>query len=461
MGGAPPPRSDGAHSNPTLPHKATPIAQKIPQTAPPRPSGPQNPLCSSGFCGRSSECQTNVHLRQSLVHPARSATRPAGLGRSVRPMCVRRGVSWGVRAPYDLARDDHLLLPARRLAVLAAAALAIPIAGCGSSSDSSSSGGANDPAKAIPASAPFYLEATVRPTGQQRTDLEAALSKILRTNDPGAKITELIDKSGKEKGKSYAKDIEPWLGDKAAVAITGFAAGQPQFAVVINSTDDAKASDLINTDSSYKTKRSFEGTDYRYDPSDKTARGGRRALPRDRLGAVVQAGRAPARQGRRSRWGPTRTSRTRARRSAGAPASCSWTCRASCARVAGSAGSSLGPSELSAINSVFKRYRAFGVGIGADAQAIRLSVATLGGGSRRQRPGHLAPARQGSGRGVAGADAEGRRQDDLRSARFAQGPQLRQRRRHDLRRDLPVRDGDRPERQGGPAVMDGRRRPVR
>jgi len=49
--------------------------------------------------------------------------------------------------------------------------------------------------------------------------------------------------------------------------------------------------------------------------------------------------------------------------------------------VAGTAGSSLGPSELSAINGLFKRFRSFGVGIGADASAIRMSVATLGEGS--------------------------------------------------------------------------------
>jgi hypothetical protein len=49
--------------------------------------------------------------------------------------------------------------------------------------------------------------------------------------------------------------------------------------------------------------------------------------------------------------------------------------------TAGSAGSALGPSELAAINNVFKRFRAFGVGISADAAAVRMSVVTLGEGS--------------------------------------------------------------------------------
>jgi len=66
--------------------------------------------------------------------------------------------------------------------------------------------------------------------------------------------------------------------------------------------------------------------------------------------------------------------------------------------VAGSAGSSLGPSELSAINGVFKRFRAFGVGIGADAQAIRMSVATLGeGAAPGNGPGSALPLEKAPG----------------------------------------------------------------
>lgn len=286
--------------------------------------------------------------------------------------------------------------PARRLAVLAAAVLAIPIAGCGSSSDSSSSGGDSDPAKAIPASASFYLEATVRPSGKQRTDLQAALSKILRTDDPGAKITELIDKAAKKEGKSYAKDIEPWLGDKAAVAITGFVAGEPQFALVVDSTDDGKANDLIESDSSYRTKRSFEGTDYRYDPSDKTAA----AVVDHHLviasePAFKQVSHLLDKGG--ESLGTNQDLQDARAKVGGRPGFMFVDLQGLLRSVAGTAGSNLGPGELSAINSVFKRYRAFGVGIGADAQAIRLTLATLGGGSAGNGPGTSLPLEQAPG----------------------------------------------------------------
>ena len=59
-------------------------------------------------------------------------------------------------------------------------------AGCGSSSGS---GGSDDPAALIPAGAPVYVEGVLHPDGKVRSDLEGALKKILRTDDPGAKIT--------------------------------------------------------------------------------------------------------------------------------------------------------------------------------------------------------------------------------------------------------------------------------
>jgi hypothetical protein len=287
-------------------------------------------------------------------------------------------------------------LSPRRLAVLAAMALAVPVAGCGSSSDSSSGGGAGDPAKAIPPSAPFYLEVTVRPTGRQLADLEAAGRKILRTNDPAAKVKELIDKAGKKDGKTFDKDIKPWLGDKAAVALTGFAAGQAQFAVVINSTDDAKASALLASDSSYRTKRSFEGTDYRFDPSDGTAGG---VIKHYLVIASEPSFKQVAHlldKGGDSLATSQFLQDARSKTGGGGRVGFMYVDLQGLLRtVAGSAAATFSPTQLSAVNSLFKRYRAFGVGISADAQAVRLSVASVGsGGATGSGPGSALPLDQ-------------------------------------------------------------------
>jgi hypothetical protein len=268
-------------------------------------------------------------------------------------------------------------------------ALAIPIAGCGSSD--SSSGGDNDPAKAVPASAPLYLEATVRPSGKQRTDLEAALGKILNTGDPGGKIKELINQSASKDGQSYEKDIEPWLGDKAAITITGVAAGKPQTAAILTSTDDSKAEDSLSKEKSYSDKRSYEGTDYRYDPSDRSAAAvtkgfaivGDETAVKQIIGVLDKGGDSLA----------SNVDLQDARDKVGGDPGFMFVDLQSLLRdTMGSAGSALGPQQLSAFNGLFKSLRAIGVGVSANADAVRMNVVTLGEGpGTGQGPGSSLP----------------------------------------------------------------------
>jgi Protein of unknown function (DUF3352) len=299
-----------------------------------------------------------------------------------------------VGVPPTICAVTTLPLSPRRLSVLAAVALAIPIAGCGSS-DSSSSGD-TDPAKAIPASAPFYLEATVRPAGKQKADLEAALGKILRTDDPAKKITELIDK-GSKNGKTFEKDVKPWLGDKAAIAVTGVSANNPDWAAVINSTDDAKANAALSGEPGYSTKRSYEGVDYRYSAKDKTSQGVVKGFAVAGTDAGFKQVVNVLEKGADSL--ATNVDLQDARSKVGGRPGFMFVDMQSLLRsTAGSAGSALGPSELAAINNVFKRFRAVGVGISADAAAVRMSVVTLGEGSGTGNgPGSTLPLEKAPG----------------------------------------------------------------
>src|SRR5919108_5183658 len=93
------------------------------------------------------------------------------------------------------------LVRRRRLSTLLLACVAAPaaiLAGCGG--DSGGSTADVGPAAAVPANAPLYLDATVKPTGQAQTDAKAALSKVLDTQDPGGKIVSLIESESKSEG---------------------------------------------------------------------------------------------------------------------------------------------------------------------------------------------------------------------------------------------------------------------
>ncbi|HEX7298167.1 MAG TPA: DUF3352 domain-containing protein [Solirubrobacteraceae bacterium] len=160
---------------------------------------------------------------------------------------------------------------ARRLLLVLLTVLAGVVAtGCGSGS---SSGGEHDPAALVPATAPLYAEATVRPEGKLRDDVEAALRKVLRTDDPAGKIEKAIDSSGKDDGLTFKDDVDPWLGDRVGVALTSLNGDKADFVAVIDSKNDAKAQEALKKTKGDIVQRSYEGVDYRYDRKERTAAG--------------------------------------------------------------------------------------------------------------------------------------------------------------------------------------------
>jgi hypothetical protein len=146
------------------------------------------------------------------------------------------------------------------------------LAGCGSSQSASS--GDPDPAKAAPRRAVFYASAVIRPDGRLGDDVAAAGKKILRGRDLNAEIHRLIDKAGREKDKSfsYAKDVQPWLGKRAGVFITGVRGGHAEGAVVVATTDSDKARTALERsekrDSGTERKVEYRGETYLKTPGD-------------------------------------------------------------------------------------------------------------------------------------------------------------------------------------------------
>ena len=132
-----------------------------------------------------------------------------------------------------------------RIPALLLACAAIPVAiatGCDGGDD-----GGDDvevgPAAAVPRNTPLYLDATVKPTGSAEEDAKAALGKVLDTDDPGAKIVDLIEDEAKSDGHpiDFQRDLAPWLGEKAGVFFTDLAGDTVEGTVVVETTDPAAA----------------------------------------------------------------------------------------------------------------------------------------------------------------------------------------------------------------------------
>lgn len=164
------------------------------------------------------------------------------------------------------------LLPRpRSLAPAAAiAAIAVGLAGCGGDSSDT-----QDPATVVPAKAPIYLEATLRPQGDQQANAKAVLGKLLNTADPARKLQEMFDRSLKRAGEplSYARDFDPWIGDRAAVAVTDAdRRGEQQLLIAIDSRDNAKAESTLSRAKHDKTG-TYKDVTYYVDDDDDTVVG--------------------------------------------------------------------------------------------------------------------------------------------------------------------------------------------
>ncbi|HEY7121451.1 MAG TPA: DUF3352 domain-containing protein, partial [Solirubrobacterales bacterium] len=166
----------------------------------------------------------------------------------------------------------------RRLTALAVC-LAVPaaiLAGCGGDTGGGSSDVDVGPAAAAPANAALYLDATVKPTGQTQTDANAALSKVMATDDPGGKIISLLEQQSKAEGHpvNYQQDVAPWLGEKAGFFFTSLGENAQKGAAVVETTDPtaalAFARKVSGATDSTPAPQTYNGATYQTEPDDPT-----------------------------------------------------------------------------------------------------------------------------------------------------------------------------------------------
>jgi hypothetical protein len=199
------------------------------------------------------------------------------------------------RAPGDYDRFMPTPRPRRRAAalvpllVLAAAVLAL--AGCGSSS---SPGSSADPASVVPASAPLYVSAVVRPSGSLKSSATAAATTLTHQADSYARLASVLQAPGTPT-LIYSHDLAPWLGTNAGIFLTSlstsaamttqlqqllgeilqggassttasawpFASGI-QGAIVLDTSDASKAASFISNEAGHAGAHpaSYRGVDY-------------------------------------------------------------------------------------------------------------------------------------------------------------------------------------------------------
>jgi Protein of unknown function (DUF3352) len=169
---------------------------------------------------------------------------------------------------------------------LAAMGLAATLAGCGSSA---STGTSADPAGAVPASAPVYVGAVVRPSASLKTDALAAGHALTHQADPYTRLLGVLQTPGSP-ALDFGRDVAPWLGPDAGLFFTSlgssealtsllqqgltgggaagaewpFGSGGAQGAVVLDTSDLAKAQAFVATQAAHAGAHasSYQGVAY-------------------------------------------------------------------------------------------------------------------------------------------------------------------------------------------------------
>jgi Protein of unknown function (DUF3352) len=122
--------------------------------------------------------------------------------------------------PLARARPHPGAIASLIAALAVALALAGALAGCGSAHRVGSSA---DPASVVPASAPLYAGAVVRPQGSQRTAALAAGRALTHQANPYLRLVEALQTPGSRQ-LDFKHDIAPWLGPQAGAFVDSPAA---------------------------------------------------------------------------------------------------------------------------------------------------------------------------------------------------------------------------------------------
>jgi Protein of unknown function (DUF3352) len=162
----------------------------------------------------------------------------------------------------------RLLLP-----VLAATA-ALAIAGCGGGGSSSDLAGFAAPGSLV------FVEGTLQPEGELASNVNSIAGKVAGVEDLGKLIATKLEESAREDGEpfDFTKEVEPWLGERAAVGFAKLKDGELTDPVIVVETTDPEATETFVDRQASKSKDpyrsgSYEGIDFQVGGSEENAIG--------------------------------------------------------------------------------------------------------------------------------------------------------------------------------------------
>jgi hypothetical protein len=150
------------------------------------------------------------------------------------------------------------------------AIVALFVAGCGGSSSSSDSSSGSDLANLASPGSLVFAEGQLQPKGELKQNVDSVAKVFTGGEGLGAFVISELESSARQDGESldFAKEVEPWLGEKGGVAFERLKGGElSEPLIAIESTNTAAAQTFIDN----RTKQgknpskdvSYEGVDFK------------------------------------------------------------------------------------------------------------------------------------------------------------------------------------------------------
>jgi len=109
--------------------------------------------------------------------------------------------------------------------------------------------GGPDPAQLVPAEAPIFIDAVLRPEEDVGDGATTAIETLIGNADPGGFIVSQLDDLlvDQDAGITYEQDIEPWLGERGGLYISELSSTtDPDFTYIIRVTDQDAAQETVD-----------------------------------------------------------------------------------------------------------------------------------------------------------------------------------------------------------------------
>jgi hypothetical protein len=158
----------------------------------------------------------------------------------------------GVEMPPARHSRAHVRTAALCL-TLATAVPALALGGCGSSSSAKKPGMAST---VVPASAPVYLEAIVKPTGSLKDASLTAARRLTHDQNPVGLLVHALESSPYLGHINFEQDVKPWLGERAGLFLTSISAGTSTSLGVLKLSNGISSEALLSSVEAVLTKAS-------------------------------------------------------------------------------------------------------------------------------------------------------------------------------------------------------------